>query len=108
MNWRIIILLLAFSSSALAQRITPAKVSLSYAWALEVNPAADLAHVFVNLAIDREVYNGWEIIDARGRTVSQGVIVEPNFRIPTSSLSKGSYFLKLSGYDSDNLIPVIK
>ena len=90
MNWRIIIWILAFSSSALVQRIIPVKVPLSSAWALEVNPAADLAHIFVQGDFDK----------IEDFALSHGG--------KSASLSKGSYFLKLSGNDSNTVIPMIK
>lgn len=47
MIWRISILFFLIASSLSAQRVTPVKVPLSYSWALNANPDADLAHVFV-------------------------------------------------------------
>ncbi len=47
MNWKISIVFALLASTMMAQRVTPAKVPLSYSWARQANPNAELAHIFV-------------------------------------------------------------
>ena len=57
MIWRIVILFFLISTSLSAQRIIPAKVPLSYSWALNANPMRD----YLEVRLDETHFIQWEM-----------------------------------------------
>jgi hypothetical protein len=68
------------------------------------NPMSDILEVQLNTAN----YIRYELLDAQGRIVMKNDITQPHIYIQTTSLSEGSYFLKLIGDNNNEVIPVIK
>ena len=86
MIWRIVILFFLISTSLSAQRIIPAKVPLSYSWALNANPMRD----YLEVRLDETHFIQWEMMDAQGRVVLKNIITQPHIHIQTTSLSEGN------------------